>query len=107
MYVPTTAALFLSTLFLAGGLPQLESQPSPQDPQDPKRPQDKTDKNEQKDPDGWAVGLPPKIREAVANGNLNDVPPEYRELLERYYRKLADPDNKDRFRSGSEKSKDR
>lgn len=63
------------------------------EPKEPRDPNDRT--NAKKDPPGagdsrqndvppWMVSLPPQLRDAWVRGDFEKVPPEYKELIERY-----------------------
>jgi len=55
----------------------------------------------ERDSGSWAPHLPPKAREAVEMGALDSVPPEYRKLVETYYRMLAGERRGSMGRSGN------
>ena len=40
--------------------------------------------------DDWLGRLPDKIREAVENGQFDQIPPRFRKLLQRYFERMAE-----------------
>ncbi len=70
--------------------PNQRNDAQPDDPDDPK--QDKRDD----DIEAWKTQLPPEYREFVAGGQVDKIPEEYRGLVQRYLRWLAETQSKKR-----------
>ena len=67
----------------------------PNSPKNPRDPKDRRDGQAESDEAGagnpqrnnvpaWAAQLPPQIRDALVRGDFEQIPPEYREVVERF-----------------------
>ena len=75
-----------------GGKPEDANQ-SEGDPNNPQKPSDpKAEKSWSKNVDGRWGSLPPKLQELIRQGDPSKFPPQYREMLEEYYKRLSDKD---------------
>lgn len=63
------------------------------DPKNGKKPTDPAaEKSWNKDINGRWGSLPPKLQELIRQGDPSKFPPQYREMLEEYYKRLSDKD---------------
>lgn len=67
-----------------------DGEKSPQNPRDPEQraqgePGEGGGQGQPKDnTPTWIVNLPPQVRDAYARGDFEKIPPQYRELIQRY-----------------------
>ena len=79
-----------------------EDNRQPKEPRDPEdranaRPEDEAGEGgpQKNAMPAWAVSLPPQLRDAVIRGDLEMVPPEYRDLVRRYHRWLLEQERRE------------